>query len=309
MIEARELTKRYGSLVAVDRVSFSVDQGEVVGLLGPNGAGKTTVLKILTGYHFPQGGSARIGGYDVVEAPLDAKRRLGYLPENAPSYGVLTVLEYLGFIRGARGLGRRAGAQAVERVLGLCGLEQVIRRPIAELSKGYRQRVGLAQALLHDPQVVILDEPTNGLDPNQIREMRRIIVELGRDRTVLLSTHILSEVEAVCDRVLILDSGRIIAAGTAGQIAGGSAGRTVVEIRLAGPMPQAARTTLAELAELIDERTRGEETALRVALRPGRQPDELFSWAVAAGIRLRGLTPERDSLEEVFARLTAGEHG
>ncbi len=215
MIEARELTRRYGSLLAVDRVSFDVSPGQIVGLLGPNGAGKTTILRILAGYHFPHEGVALIDGFDVVTEPIEAKRRLGYLPEHAPAYGELSVSEYLGFICGARSLGRAAARRAIERVVTLCALESVWRRPIAQLSKGFQQRVGLAQALVHDPQVVVLDEPTSGLDPNQIREVRRIVRELGEDRTVLFSTHIMREAEAVCARVLILDAGRIVAGGTA----------------------------------------------------------------------------------------------
>ncbi|MFW5688229.1 MAG: ABC transporter ATP-binding protein, partial [Spirochaetota bacterium] len=194
MIEAVDLRRTYGSLVAVDEVSFEAKAGQIVGLLGPNGAGKTTIMKILTGYHFPDSGSALINGFDVESDPVRAKHEVGYLPENAPLYDDLTVDEYLDFVSGARGLKGADAQRARRRVVELCGLETVVFRPIAELSKGYRQRVGLAQALIHDPSVVILDEPTTGLDPNQILEVRRVVRELGREKTILLSTHILPEV-------------------------------------------------------------------------------------------------------------------
>ncbi len=307
MIEARELTRRYDSVLAVDRVSFDVHPGQIVGLLGPNGAGKTTILRILTGYHYPQHGSARIGGHDVVTDPVAAKRRLGYLPENAPAYGMLTVDEYLGFIGAARSLSRAEHRAAVERLAGLCGLESVWRRPISELSKGLRQRVGLAQALLHDPDVVILDEPTSGLDPNQIREVRRIVEELGRTKTVLLSTHILSEAEAVCDRVLILDAGRIVASGTAAQIASALRTRAIVAVSLASRPGPRARHELDRIGETVEERDEPDGSArLRLMLNEGREAEDVFDWAVAHGLRLRAVVPERESLEDVFARLTAG---
>ncbi len=306
MIEARELTRRYGSLLAVDRVSFDVRPGEIAGLLGPNGAGKTTILRILTGYHFPHEGDARIGGFDVVTEPIEAKRRIGYLPENAPAYGELSVCEYLDFVCGARAIVRAAARAATERVVTLCALESVWNRPIAQLSRGFRQRVGLAQALIHDPEVVILDEPTSGLDPNQIREVRRIVGELGKDRTVLFSTHIMREAEAVCDRVLILDAGRIVAGGTAEEIARGLRSRSVVTVSLVGTPPDAARATLAGIGETIEERAGADVAVLRIALHEGRGTEDLFDWAVASSLRLKSVVPESDSLEDIFTRLTTG---
>jgi ABC-2 type transport system ATP-binding protein len=306
MIEARELTRRYGSLLAVDRVSFEVRPGEIVGLLGPNGAGKTTILRILTGYHFPHEGEARISGFDVVAEPIEAKRRIGYLPENAPAYGDLSVREYLGFICGARAIAGAAARTATERVVALCALESVWHRPIGQLSKGFRQRVGLAQALIHDPQVVVLDEPTSGLDPNQIREVRRIVAELGTDRAVLFSTHILREAEAVCRRVLILDAGRIIAGGTPAEIARGLRSRALVTVSLVGTPPEAALAALARIGETVVERTEEGSSVLRIALHDGRGAEDLFDWAVETGVRLTSVVPESDSLEEIFARLTTG---
>lgn len=315
MIEVNELSRRYGPLVAVDRVSFAVRPGEAVGLLGPNGAGKTTIMKVLTGYHYPHGGSARVCGIDVEEDPSGAKRRLGYLPEDAPAYADLTVAEYLEFACGVRGIAGRAGRTARERVVELASLGGVFRRPISELSKGYRQRVALAQALVHEPEVVVLDEPTSGLDPNQIVEFRGVVRDLVRDRAVLLSTHVLREVEAVCDRVLILDEGRLVASGTADEIARGLAGRTVVTVAFASRLSARARAELAELGETIDvdrERPAGGGrgssggSLVRIALAEGCNAEAVFDWAVARSLRIRSLVPERYSLEDLFGRLTGG---
>ena len=216
MIEARGLSKRYGELVAVDDVSFSIAPGEVVGFLGPNGAGKTTTMRILTGFLPATDGTAAIAGHDIFEDPLAARRSIGYLPESPPLYPEMSVEGYLDYVASIKDVPRRARGPAVDRALERCGLVDVRRRVIALLSKGYRQRVGLAQAIVHDPPVLILDEPTVGLDPIQIREIRALIADLAserqgdRARTVILSTHILPEVEAICRRVLIIHRGRIV---------------------------------------------------------------------------------------------------
>lgn len=214
MIEARNLTKRYGDLVAVDRVSFAIEAGEVVGFLGPNGAGKTTTMRILTGFLPPTDGTALVAGHDIFTEPLAARRSVGYLPESPPLYPEMDVQGYLHYVAAIKDVPRRSRREAVERALVRCGLSDVRRRVIGALSKGYRQRVGLAQAIVHDPPVLILDEPTVGLDPIQIREIRGLIASLGRPvdghpgHTVILSTHILPEVEAICQRVLLIHQGR-----------------------------------------------------------------------------------------------------
>jgi ABC-2 type transport system ATP-binding protein len=216
VIEARGLSKRYGELVAVDGVSFAIAPGEVVGFLGPNGAGKTTTMRILTGFLPATDGTAAIAGHDIFEDPIAARRAVGYLPETPPLYPEMSVEGYLDYVARIKDVPRRERAAAVDRALARCGLADVRRRVIAALSKGYRQRVGLAQAIVHDPPVLILDEPTVGLDPIQIREIRSLIAELAserkgdRARTVILSTHILPEVEAICRRVLIIHRGRIV---------------------------------------------------------------------------------------------------
>ncbi len=308
MIDVRALCKAYGRIEAVRGVSFSVDTGEVVGLLGPNGAGKTTIMKVLTCFHFPSDGTAAIDGFDVMEDPLAVKSRIGYLPENAPLYGDLTVAEYLEFIADARGVYGSDRETATDRAIELCGLQGYIHRPIDQLSKGYRQRVGLAQAILHDPPVLILDEPTSGLDPNQIMEIRRLIRELGVEKTVILSTHILQEVEAVCDRSLILNEGRIVARGTTEQIGRELKGETSVTVEFRSERPiDTAR--LQVLGVVSDRRRSGEWEQVQLTLSPGVQSQDVYSWAVREGLIVRALVPRRVSLEEIFVRLTAGGEG
>jgi ABC-2 type transport system ATP-binding protein len=221
MIEAENLVKRYGPFEAVKGVSFRIDQGQVVGLLGPNGAGKTSIMRILTAYHFPTEGTARVASHDVVSQPRRVREAVGYLPENAPLYDDMKVREYLGFVADVRGLAGTRRRERTEMVVDTCGLSPVFGREIRRLSKGYRQRVGLAQAILHDPSVLVLDEPTSGLDPNQIVEIRALIRSLGEKKTVVLSTHILQEVEALCRSLLVMNAGRLVAQGTPDEIARG----------------------------------------------------------------------------------------
>jgi ABC-2 type transport system ATP-binding protein len=213
MIDATQLTKRYGSTLALDHVTLAIQPGEVVGLLGPNGAGKTTMLKILTGYLPPTEGSARVANFDVVEQSLEVRRRIGYLPETNPLYEELAVYETLEWTARLRGMAPSAYTSAIRKVVNVCGLSTVVGKDIAHLSKGFRQRVGLAQAILHDPEILILDEPTSGLDPNQQDEVHALIQTMRQNKTVLLSTHILSEASRVCDRVLIIHKGKIVADG------------------------------------------------------------------------------------------------
>jgi len=218
MIEAKGLSKFYESFVAVENVSFSVPEGQVVAFLGPNGAGKSTTMRILTGYLSPSEGSAKLAGFDVSTERLSAARHLGYLPENGPLYLDMTPLESLEFFGEARGLDAAKLKSRIETVTELAALAEVLDKPIGRLSKGFRQRVGLAQALLHDPDVLIMDEPTSGLDPNQIRDFRANIKELGKSKTILLSTHILQEVDAVADRVIFINEGRVVFDGTPAEL-------------------------------------------------------------------------------------------
>ena len=307
MIEAAHLTKYYGRVRAVNDASFSVAKGEIVGLLGPNGAGKTTIMKILTGYHYPSSGSAAVNGRDVTADPVAVKRSIGYLPENAPLYDDLTVREYLDFIADARRLTGSERSGAISRALKLCGLESQVHRPIDQLSKGFRQRVGLAQAILHDPDILILDEPTTGLDPNQIQEIRHLIRTLGSNKTVILSTHILQEVEAMCDRVLILNEGEIAASGTTEEIGRELKGETVFGVHLTGTsLPDAAGRSLEKIGHLVTDKSRAPDTGveLRVVLAEGRGGEDLFRWAVDNDLTISALVPEGYSLEDIFTRLT-----
>jgi len=218
MIEAEGLSKYYGSFVAIKDISFSIPRGQIVAFLGPNGAGKTTTMKILSGFLAASGGKASIGGLDIATERLEAARKVGYLPENGPLYENMTPLEFLKFFGEARDLGKTRFKERFDTVVQQCSLEQVLEKPINKLSRGYRQRVGLAQALLHDPEVLIMDEPTAGLDPNQIREFRSNIVRLSEDKTILISTHILQEVEAIAGRLLLVHEGRLLFDGLPGEL-------------------------------------------------------------------------------------------
>jgi len=213
MIEVTRLTKRYGDLVAVDNASFCVDEGQILGFLGPNGAGKTSTMRMITGFMPPTSGTVRIGGHDTVTDSMEVRRRIGYLPESPPLYLDMTVTGYLRFVGRLKGLGRSELPGAMERTVSVCGLDHVRDRILGHLSKGYRQRVGLAQALIHDPPVLVLDEPTIGLDPRQIIEIRQLIRQLGGERTIILSTHILPEVSQVCEKVVIINDGRVAVDG------------------------------------------------------------------------------------------------
>lgn len=224
MIEVKELTKRYGDRIAVDCITFSVNRGEILGFLGQNGAGKTTTMKILTCFMSANSGTASVAGYDVFESPLEVKKRIGYLPESPPIYPELLVSEYLSFIADLRGVARDQKKKKIDAVVERCQLGGVRGRLIANLSKGFRQRVGLAQALIHDPEVLILDEPTVGLDPKQVSEARSLIKSFSSERTIIYSTHILSEVAATCDRIVVIDQGRLVAQESINEL--GSAGTT-----------------------------------------------------------------------------------
>lgn len=219
MIEVKDLTMKYGPVTALDKVSFHANPGEVLGLLGPNGAGKTTAMRILTTYLYPSSGTAKVDGFDILEAPIEARKRIGYLPETVPLYADMRVDEYLAFVGKARELEGARLAERLEWVKQACHLKSVWKHLLSELSKGYGQRVGLAQALIHDPKVLILDEPTSGLDPIQIIQIRVLIKSLAKEKTILFSTHILQEVEALADRIVIINEGKLVAQGTKQELA------------------------------------------------------------------------------------------
>ncbi len=312
MIEVRELRKSYGGVEAVRGVSFTAATGSVLGLLGPNGAGKTTIMKVLTGYHYPSGGTALVDGVDVAEDPIAVKRRVGYLPESVPLYQDLTTDEYLDFAADARNLAGSERRTAIERAVESCGLGGVRRKRIEGLSKGYKQRLGLAQAILHDPPILILDEPTTGLDPNQIIEIRALIRSLGKSKTVILSTHILQEVEAICSSVIILNEGRIAAQGAPSEIGEALKGEDRLRLRLkAAEGLDAARLQkivgIRSVASLESESSGvwKAEIAMQASGGSGVEAGEaVFDWAVANGVKILELERRRLSLEEIFVKLT-----
>jgi ABC-2 type transport system ATP-binding protein len=307
------LSKSYGNQLAVQNISFQIDKGEVVGFLGPNGAGKSTTLKILTGFLTPTEGSTLINGIDVLESPIQAQRQIGYLPENAPLYPDMTVYDYLKYISNIRGLGKSEQTHAIDKISQQCQIRDRWHQPIGELSKGYRQRVGLAQALIHDPPIVILDEPTTGLDPNQIVEMRNLIREIGKTKTVILSTHILSEVQVTCDRVLIIDKGKLVADGSVEDIIAQSQSKLHWKLVLSG-------TKVQLTAEQIKERLlgiNGVTDCLTMKNIPAGEfgftllctedvRAETFQTIVDNGLILLEFSPYKDDLESVFHRLTEG---
>ena len=230
MLEVKNLVKRYGLIEAVKDVSFTVAKGEVLGFLGPNGAGKTTTMRMVTGFLPPTSGTASIGGHDILKAPVQAKRLMGYLPENAPAYHSMLVIDFLKFIARVRGLTAAQTKTAVESAIAKCRLEDVARRAIGNLSKGYRGRVGVAQAILHDPPVLIMDEPTDGLDPNQKHTVREMIKEMAAEKAIIVSTHILEEVDAVCTRAIIINNGQIVANGTPDELKAKSPKRELTDV-------------------------------------------------------------------------------
>ncbi len=308
MIQAESLTKYYGEVRALDGVSFRVEKGEIVGLLGPNGAGKTTAMKILTCFLPPSSGTARVAGHDIFDDPLAVKRSVGYLPEEPPVYTELTVEEYLAYAARLKGLARGEVKAARARVMDKCGLGDVAGRLIGNLSKGYRQRVGLAQALIHNPPVLILDEPTVGLDPAQIIEIRGLIRELAREHTVVLSTHILPEVTATCQRIVIINDGSIVAVDTYENLSQqvGTSRRILLKVRRPGP--ELADKLLA-LPGVLDVEP-GDDGALRVESRQDRDlREEVARTVVESGAGLLELAGVAVSLEEVFLRLTTEEKG
>ncbi|MGC4091000.1 MAG: ABC transporter ATP-binding protein [Polyangiaceae bacterium] len=309
MIEVEHLSKDYGTVVAVRDLSFRVGGGEVVGFLGPNGAGKSTTLRILAGFLGATRGSVRIDGLDVVREPLAAKQRLGYMPESAPLYPEMRVGEYLSFRAAVKRVPRGKRKAATGRAMELCAVANMRDTLVAHLSKGYRQRVALADALVASPPLLILDEPTAGLDPNQIRETRKLIRELGETHTILLSTHILSEVEATCDRALVIDRGQLVAQGALAELR--ELGQTkTLEVELNDP-EQRAEALLADLTGVERLSATRREALLTLTLHvnvaPAEMAESVARACVAANVGVRSLTPGKASLEEVFATLTEHE--
>ncbi len=300
------LSKTYGPQRAVDDISFEVKPGEVLGFLGPNGAGKSTTMKMITGYLSIGEGNILLGGKSVKEHGDDLKRHIGYLPENNPLYLDMPVIDYLGFCGSLQGIPRERIDGRVREMVAVCGLNAEKHKKIGELSKGYRQRVGLAQAMIHDPEILVLDEPTTGLDPNQIVEIRKLIRELGKEKTVVLSTHILPEVEATCDRILIINKGKIVADGSAESLRKQATGQEVLKLRIedsnADEILHALRGMgTVDLVELVDKNMNRFEVQSQSGQSSKR---EIFHLCVQKGWILSELIPIETRLEDIFRDLT-----
>lgn len=306
MIKVENLTKRYAGFAAIQNLSFEVEKGEIVGFLGPNGAGKSTTMKILTSYMPATSGRASIAGFDVFEQSMEARKRLGYLPENTPLYTDMRVGEYLRYRANLKGVEGRRVKERVGDVLELCNLRDVERKLIGALSKGYRQRVGLADALVHDPDLLILDEPTIGLDPNQIRHVRELIKNLATKRTVLISTHILPEVEIMCSRVIVIHKGQIRASDTAENLLRNhrAAGSMRIEARTGSDDARSALAALPGVKDVSEERD-GEIGIYQLRLEANSDPsEEVMRLVTEKRWGLRELTRRRPTLEDVFVELT-----
>ena len=303
LLSAEQLTRRFGLQTAVQSVSFSVQQGEVLGFLGPNGAGKSTTMKMLTGNLAPDSGKIIINGIDLLDYPKSAKRHIGYLPENPPLYRELTVREFLQFCGRLHGLSSQSLKFAVDEVTHRCGLETMQQRLIGQLSKGYQQRCGIAQAIIHQPDVVILDEPTSGLDPIQIQQIRQLIRDIAHQHSVILSTHILPEVEMLCDRVQIMHQGQLVFSDTLQAL---QSQRQHAALKVAFRLPPSV-TTLAQLPGVTHVESLSKQQ-FRLHFLPEQDPtDALINVAVAENWQLTQLTPELDSLEQLFTQLVSQE--
>lgn len=311
MLRIRELTKRFGALTAVDNISLAVDRGEVLGFLGPNGAGKSTTMKMVTGFLPPTSGTAEVCGFDVTRDPIEVKRRVGYLPEGAPLYEDMTPLAFLNFVSEVRGTAAAERARAIERAAGLINIADVMHQPIGTLSKGYKRRVGLAQAIIHDPEVLILDEPTDGLDPNQKHEVRELIAKMAEDKAIVISTHLLEEVEAVCTRAVIISRGSIVTDGTPEALLARSHYHNAVTVRtgIADAEAVAAALQTVEQIDRIEAGERDAQSAKLVAVPAnGAVILPLVTQALHANeLSVYEISAERGRLDEVFRMLTVGE--
>jgi ABC-2 type transport system ATP-binding protein len=307
MLEILHLVKRFGPLVAVDDVSFTVPQGEVLGFLGPNGAGKSTTMKMITGFLPPTAGTAIICGHDIAIEPIAAKRRIGYLPEGAPAYPDMTASDFLDFIAHIRGYSGSEARRRIARVVDMINIAEVMHQPIETLSKGFKRRVGVAQALLHDPDVLILDEPTDGLDPNQKYEMRKIITAMQPQKSIVISTHLLEEVEAVCNRAMIIAHGRILADGTPAELAQRSRRHNAVRLGIAGGGDANVRAELAALPGVaaVEPATNGENGEVILFPHDGHAiAAEIADLARNRGWTITALRVERARLDDVFREIT-----
>ena len=309
MIKVRDLKKSFGTITAVNGVSFTVEAGEVLGFLGPNGAGKSTTMRMITGFIPPSAGEVSVGGFNMLEKPIPAKRLIGYLPENAPSYIDMTVLEFLGFAAELRGLRGNAKNAAIERVVEMCFLESVVHQSIETLSKGYRHRTCFAQSIIHDPKVLILDEPTDGLDPNQKHEVRTLIRQMGKTKAIIFSTHILEEVEAACSRAIIIDRGQIVANGTPEELKQRSENAGAVTLQMRDQSSAAVMQKLNQITGVAKCVVLSETpVTIRAYAKPNSQRGDLAravgELAATERWKIEELHTEEGRLDEVFRSIT-----
>jgi ABC-2 type transport system ATP-binding protein len=310
LLEARGLTKAFGSLKAVDNISLSVKKGEVLGFLGPNGAGKTTTMKMITGFLQPTAGETYVCGESVSTASVAARAHIGYLPEGAPLYGDMTPRSFLRFMAAAHGIEKQEARDVVESAAGAVNLAAVMEQPIETLSKGFKRRVGLAAAILHAPDVLILDEPTDGLDPNQKHEVRRLIEAMSLDRAIIISTHILEEVDALCHRAIIINEGRIVADGTPSELKAQSKYRGAVSLLLPAADGERAASALKNIRQIekVEASVEGDNVRLTVLAKPGEAIAETISDVAAVSLwPVSEFSVDNGRLDDVFRRLTAGD--
>jgi len=299
-ISVSGLTKIYGTQTAVDNISFNLNKGEIVGFLGPNGAGKSTTMKMITGYLPPTSGSITVCGLDVIAEPLEIKKKIGYLPEANPLYYDMYVREFLEFSAGIHKLGKSSG-ERIEQMINITGLKKEAHKKIGMLSKGYKQRVGLAQAMLHDPEVLILDEPTSGLDPNQIVEIRDLITRIGKEKTVLLSTHIMQEVQAMCSRVIIINNGKLVADDSISKIQSSGSKQGIINVTFDSAIDE---TVIKELPNLKACTSLGHNQWRLITDKPEELRRELLQMALQHNVNINSLQSDTQSLEDVFRNLT-----
>lgn len=305
MIRIQNLTKQYGPTLAVDGLNIDIPRGEILGLLGPNGAGKSTTLRMITGYLQPTSGTVSVNDYDVTENPREVKGLMGYLPESAPLYSEMMVFDYLDYIADIRGISKTRKMSRLKEVAELCDIREVMHKSISTLSKGYRQRVGLALALMEDPPVLILDEPTSGLDPNQIAEIRTIIREIGKEKTILFSTHILSEAEATCDRVVIINRGRVVADGSADSLQASLAAERTLKLKLKAASPAEAQEAFESLEGVLSLALGEDSNELAVEIKGSEDLRErVYGVVKRQDWILLEMAQERQSLENIFRELT-----
>lgn len=311
MIQVENLTKYFGDLCAVDGISLDIQKGEILGLLGPNGAGKTTTLRMLTGFLRPTSGTIRVKDLSIAQNPLQIRKLLGYLPESAPLYHDMLVYDYLDYVADIRELEKDKKSSRIRFMADLCGLNGVMHQPIGELSKGYKQRVGLAHAMMSDPEILIFDEPTSGLDPNQIVEIRQIIKQIGKEKTIVLSTHILSEAEATCDRVVIINQGKIVADGTMENLKQTASGESLIHLTLQNAEMEAVQRELGPLDGIVGIASGGgDEEILHLKLSCRSSPDlrpRIYEKIKETDWVLLEFYQETQSLEKVFQKLTQEE--